>query len=142
MRTTFQSNTNQTTGQNRQGVSGQGATTGYSYSSSSTSQVRGVTGTTGATGNASFAASLLSGADMQSEHDAFLKYATSGDAILVSGSSDYGILAALRDAILKLKTDYFSRTGSVTIKGEERSDLDRRFLLFEHELDGLLRRRI
>ena len=28
------------------------------------------------------------------------------------------------------------------IKGDERSELDKRFLLFEHQLDGLLRRRI
>ena len=82
------------------------------------------------------------GADLQAERDAFLRYATSGDAIVISGTSDYGILAALKDAISKLKTDYFSRTGVITIKTEERSDLDKRFLLFEHELDGLLRRRI
>lgn len=28
------------------------------------------------------------------------------------------------------------------IKGDERSEFDKRFLLFEHQLDGLLRRRI
>ena len=83
-----------------------------------------------------------SGADLKAESDLFLRYANSGDALVVSGTSDYGLLAALKDAILKLKTDYFSRTGAVTIKVEERDDLDKRFLLFEHELDGLLRRRI
>lgn len=86
--------------------------------------------------------SLTTGADLQAERDAFLRYATSGDAIVISGTSDYGILAALKDAILKLKTDYFSRTGAVSFKADERADLDKRFLLFEHELDGLLRRRI
>lgn len=134
MRSTTQ-NTNQSSGLNRQGVSGQGVTSSSTYSA-----VRGAT--SGATGTASFSASLLGGADLQLERDAFLKYATSGEGVLVSGTSDYGIIAALRDAIIKLKTDYFSRTGTVTIKGEERSELDKRFLLFEHELDGLLRRRI
>jgi hypothetical protein len=79
---------------------------------------------------------------MHVEGEAFLKYATSVDEVVLSGTSDYGIIAALRDSILKLKADYFSRTGAVTIKGEERGELDRRLLLFEHELDGLLRRRI
>ena len=83
-----------------------------------------------------------SGADLKAESDLFLRYANSGDALVISGTSDYGLLAALKDAILKLKTDFFSRTGSVSIKVEERDDLDKRFLLFEHELDGLLRRRI
>ena len=84
----------------------------------------------------------FSGADLQAERDAFLRYATSGDALVISGTSDYGLLQALKDAISKLKTDYFSKSGSVVIKNEERGDFDRRFLLFEHELDGLLRRRI
>lgn len=83
-----------------------------------------------------------SGADLQAERDAFLRYATSGDALVISGSNDYGLLAALKDAISRLKTDYFSKSGSIIIKNEERGDFDKRFLLFEHELDGLLRRRI
>jgi len=79
--------------------------------------------------------------------DAFLKYANPGydstsSAVVVSGTSDYGLLVALRDAINKLKTDYFSRSGSIVIKNEERNDFDKRFLLLEHEVEGLLRRRI
>jgi hypothetical protein len=82
------------------------------------------------------------GSDLKTEHDAFLRYAVSGDSVVYSGNSDYAVIAALKDSINKLKTEYFSRTGAVTIKNEERADLDKRFLLFEHELDGLLRRRI
>jgi hypothetical protein len=85
---------------------------------------------------------FTTGGDLQAERDAFLRYATSGDALVISGSSDYGLLQGLKDSITKLKTDFFSRSGSITFKTEERADLDRRFLLFEHELDGLLRRRI
>lgn len=71
-----------------------------------------------------------------------MKYASSGNETVVSGSSDYGILLGIRDAIMKLKSDYFSQSGSILIKGDDRSQFDKRFLLFEHELDGLLRRRI
>jgi hypothetical protein len=83
----------------------------------------------------------FTGAESQAERELFLRYATS-DSVVISGNNDYAILAALKDAISKLQTDFFSRSGSVTIQSEERVDLDRRFLLFEHELDGLLRRRI
>lgn len=132
--------TQQSTNQQSSGISRQGATSSSSYTQS-TSQPQTLTRPIAGTGTA-FSSSILGGADLQTEHDIFLKYATSEDTVVVSGSSDYGIISGLRDAILKLKTDFFSRTGSITIKTEERADLDRRFLLFEHELDGLLRRRI
>lgn len=72
------------------------------------------------------------GADLQAERDAYLRYAASGNPTVVSGNSDYGIISALKDGIIKLKTDYFSRTGTVLIKNDERVDLEKRFLLFEH----------
>jgi hypothetical protein len=40
-----------------------------------------------------------------------------------------------------LKSTYFN-AGGISVKGEKRDELDRRFLLIEHEIDGLLRRRI
>ncbi len=83
--------------------------TSSSYQSSSTNQQ----GATQSTQRGNFG-----GADLQAERDLFLRYATSGDAIVVSGSSDYGIIAALKDAITKLKTDYFSRSGVITIRNE------------------------
>lgn len=61
--------------------------------------------------------------------------------VVASGSSDYSKIATLKDAILELKSSYFS-TGGISVKGEKRDELDRRFLLIEHEIDGLLRRRI
>ncbi len=61
--------------------------------------------------------------------------------VVASGSSDYSKISTLKDAILELKSSYFS-TGGISIKGEKRDDLDRRFLLIEHEIEGLLRRRI
>lgn len=74
-----------------------------------------VSGSSGAQG-ASQRTTTLGASDLQAERDAFLKYATSGDAIVISGSSDWGILEALKDAIIKLKTDFFSRSGAITIK--------------------------
>ena len=82
------------------------------------------------------------GGDLAAEKDFFLKYASLGDEVVISGSNDYGILAGLKDAILKLRSDYFNSSGSILIQGNERSEFDKRFLLFEHQLDGLLRRRI
>lgn len=81
-----------------------------SYQSSSQGQqgsaARGATTTFGA-------------ADSKAEREAFLKYAYGdSDALVISGSSDWGILEALREAIIKLKTDFFSRSGSITIKTE------------------------
>jgi hypothetical protein len=35
---------------------------------------------------------FTTGGDLQAERDAFLRYATSGDALVISGSSDYGLL--------------------------------------------------
>ena len=72
------------------------------------------------------------GADLQVEQELFLKYAVHPDQVVISGTSDYGVIASLRGAISQLKSDFFSRSGSITIKTEERSELDQRFLLFEH----------
>ena len=82
------------------------------------------------------------GTDLQVEQEVFLKYSSIPDQVVISGNSDYGILASLKSAITQLKSDFYSRTGSITIKNEERAELDQRFILFEHELEGLLRRRI
>lgn len=45
--------------------------------------------------------------------------------------------------MLLLRQDFFTTSGpQITIFGEKRDDLDRRLLLLEHELDGLLKRNI
>lgn len=70
---------------------------------------------------------------MEGDSAAVLKYAADKtNTTIVSGSSDYSMISGLKDAILDLKTNYFSSTGNITIKGEKRDDLDRRFLLLEH----------
>lgn len=72
-----------------------------------------------------------------------LKYASDlNNGVIVSGSSDYSKISTLKSAILELKSGYFSANTGLSVQGENRDELDRRFLLIEHELDALLRRRI
>jgi hypothetical protein len=51
-------------------------------------------------------------------------------------------LSGLKGAILKLKQDFFSTGSGVVVAGDKREAFDRRFLLLEHEIDGLLKRKI
>ncbi|CAM6002082.1 unnamed protein product [Sphagnum balticum] len=81
--------------------------------------------------------------DIEGDLEATLRYASDLDgSVIVSGSSDYARISGLRTAILELKNGYFSQTSGLSVKGERADELDRRFLLIEHELEGLLRRRI
>ena len=48
----------------------------------------------------------------------------------------------MKNSLVSLKSDYFSSSGNITIETERKSELDRRFILLENEIDGLLRRRI
>jgi hypothetical protein len=61
---------------------------------------------------------------------------------VISGSNDFGILSGLKNSILSLKSDYFSNSGNISITSGKKGELDRRFILLENEIDGLLRRRI
>lgn len=60
----------------------------------------------------------------------------------MSGSSDVTLLTGLKGAILKLKDEFFAGHEGVIIKGERREQLDKRLFMIEHEIDGLLKRRI
>ena len=62
--------------------------------------------------------------------------------MILSGSSDLTRLSGLRGAILKLKEEFFSSSSGIVIAGDKREVFDRRFLLLEHEIDGLLKRKI
>jgi hypothetical protein len=62
--------------------------------------------------------------------------------VVISGSSDYSKITTLKNTILELRSSYFSSNSVLSVQGQNRDELDRRFLLIEHELDGLLRRRI
>jgi hypothetical protein len=82
------------------------------------------------------------GLDLSADRAAFLAWSEPEQNIIIQGSSDFALLSTLRGAILKLKDEYFSGSESIVIAGDKRETFDRRFLLLEHEIDGLLRRRI
>ena len=81
--------------------------------------------------------------DLRGEAEANkLSWTRNDSSIVVSGSSDYGQLSGLKNAVLLLVQEFFGSGSQVAIQGEKRDDLQRRLLLVEHEIDGLLRRRI
>ena len=80
--------------------------------------------------------------ELDAERELFLRYANSSDKVVLSGSNDYGIISALKNSLVSLKSDYFSSSGNITIESDRKIELDRRFILLENEIDGLLRRRI
>jgi hypothetical protein len=41
-----------------------------------------------------------------------------------------------------LKTEFFASTEPVVIAGERRQQLDKRLMMLEHDIDGLMRRKI
>ena len=61
---------------------------------------------------------------------------------MLSGSSDVTALSGLKGALLKLKQDFFSPSSGVVVAGDRKDSYDQRFLLLEHEIDGLLKRKI
>lgn len=82
------------------------------------------------------------GIDFNAERSALLSWSETSENIIISGSSDLTRLSGLRGAILKLKEEFFNPTSGIVIAGDKREIFDRRFLLLEHELDGLLKRKI
>lgn len=80
--------------------------------------------------------------DISAERAVALNWAPVEGNIIVSGSSEVATLTGLRGAILKMKEEFFNANSGVVIAGDKREAYDRRFLLLEHEIDGLLKRRI
>jgi hypothetical protein len=81
--------------------------------------------------------------DIEAESKASLQWSNPDTNVVIKGSSDYSLLQGLRNAILTLRQDFFVNQGpTISIFGEKRDDLDRRLLLVEHEIEGLLKRDI
>jgi hypothetical protein len=81
--------------------------------------------------------------DIEAESKATLQWSNADTNVVIKGSSDYSLLQGLRNAILTLRQDFFVNQGpTISIFGEKRDDLDRRLLLVEHEIEGLLKRDI
>ena len=82
------------------------------------------------------------GLDFSAERSAVLSWNETPENIIISGSSDLTRLSGLRGAILKLKEEFFNPSSGIIVAGDKREVFDKRFLLLEHELDGLLKRKI
>ena len=82
------------------------------------------------------------GLDVAAEKAINLAWSQSQDDLVISGSSDVSALSTVKGALLKLKQDFFSPSSGVVIAGDRKDSYDKRFLLLEHEIDGLLRRKI
>jgi hypothetical protein len=71
--------------------------------------------------------------ELEGEASIVLKYASDlNNNVVLSGSSEYSRISALKSAILELRNGYFSQNSGLSIKGERADELDRRFLLIEH----------
>jgi len=61
---------------------------------------------------------------------------------VINGGADWSLLSSVRGALLQLKQEFFTGKESITINGDRKEQAERRLLHLEHEIDGLLKRRI
>lgn len=64
------------------------------------------------------------------------------DNVVVSSDSDYNRLSNLKNILLMLQTEFAEGGAKVIFTGEKKDDFNKRLLLIEHEIDGLLKRKI
>ena len=82
------------------------------------------------------------GLDFAAAEAVRLAWGETQNKVVVDGGSDLLQLSALRGALLGLKDEFFTGRDQISIAGDKRELLDKRMLLLEHEIDGLLKRRI
>lgn len=82
------------------------------------------------------------GLDFLGEQTAHLAWTEPSERIVISGSSDVTLLSGLRGALLSLKNDVFNGESNIIVSSGGAEFFDRRLLLLEHEIDGLLKRKI
>ncbi len=81
--------------------------------------------------------------DIIGDRAAQLEWSTGeGDTVIIRGASDMAFLDNVKGALLKLKQEFFSGNEKIIITGDKKEQLDRRMLLLEHEIDGILKRKI
>ncbi len=76
------------------------------------------------------------------ESSVLLAWTEPQERVVINGSSDVTLLSSIRGALLRLKEDVFSNQETFVINGDSRGQFERRLLLLEHEIDGLLKRKI
>ncbi len=61
---------------------------------------------------------------------------------MIHGESDYALLRNLRNILLGLQTEFTEGGAKITFTGDKKDDFNKRLILLENEIDGLLKRRI
>lgn len=61
---------------------------------------------------------------------------------MIRGASDFALLRGFKNALLALRADFAGDQRNVIVDVNQREDFNRRLLLLEHEIEGLLKRRI
>ena len=65
-----------------------------------------------------------------------------GDNVVIRGPSDFALLNNFKNALLSLRADFTGEGGRVFVNADQKEEFNRRLLLLEHEIEGLLKRRI
>lgn len=65
-----------------------------------------------------------------------------GNVEIIPGGSNVSILSDFKGSIVKLWEDFFNGTTGIHLQTDVKDQLQKRLLLLEHEVDGLLKRRI
>ena len=77
--------------------------------------------------------------------ETLLQWSSIGDGrsdVVIHGESDFAILKNLRNVLLSLQTEFTEGGSKVVFTGEKKDDLNKRLILLEGEIDGLLKRKI
>jgi len=64
-----------------------------------------------------------------------------GENVIIHGPSDFALLRGFKNALLALRNDFTSES-HLLVDADRKEEFSRRLLLLEHEIDGLLKRRI
>lgn len=74
-----------------------------------------------------------------------MQWSSIGDGrgdVVIHGESDYALLRNLRNILLGLQTEFTEGGAKITFTGDKKDDFNKRLILLENEIDGLLKRRI
>lgn len=81
----------------------------------------------------------------QAIQEAVLQWSSIGDGrgdIVIHGESDVALLKNLRNILLGLQTEFTEGGAKVIFTGEKKDEFNKRLILLEGEIEGLLKRKI
>ena len=89
--------------------------------------------------------SLRGNYETQAINETLLRWSGIGEgegSILIHGESDFAQLSNLRNILLTLQSEFTSGGSQVVFSGDKKDDFNKRLILLEGEIDGLLKRKI